>query len=386
MASGLELGLVAPNVVRHDGQGRVMMELARALVQRGHRVIVYSSGIAEELLELEGLDWRKIRLPPGPALTSLLTFVAKATRALDVSHDLVCVMGASAFPRVPYVFYGCFAHIGWRKAFQGLRVPPNTYHRVNAWINERLEKRCASGAGGLIAMSESVAGDLGYLFADPATMTVVPGGVDLDEFPEVTPELRTQSRKTLGVDQDSFVIAFVGEYATKRKGLGRLIRALAVAQDRHEVLLVQGPGPVDRTRRQLQRAGIFDRVRMLEPHRPASATFAAADVLAVPSLYEPFSLVALEGAAVGLPVIISRSAGATAYLESGGGAVAIDDSDVGSLRSALDRLKASPAESVAMGRAARAVASKLSWPVVSQQGAEALEIQAAKVSATGRKP
>lgn len=383
MVFGLNLGLVAPNVVRHDGQGRVMMELARALTQRGHRVTVYSSGIAEELPNLAGLEWRRISLAKGPALTAVLAFVAKATRALDKSHDLVCVMGASAFPRIPYVFYGCFAHIGWRKASRRLGILPSRYHLANAWINERLERRCASGARRLVAMSEGVAQDLVHLFED--RVTVVPGGVDLEEFPEVTPERRIQGRRVLNVDQKAFVIAFVGEYATTRKGLARLMGAAEVSGDRNEVLLVQGPGPVERTRRQFARAGILDRVRMLEPHRPTSVTFAAADVVAVPSLYEPFSLVALEGAASGLPVVISRSAGAAHYLEDGGGAIAIDDADVESLRSALDRLKASPSEAAAMGRAARRVAARLSWPAVSRQGAEALEKEAAEVAGAKRR-
>ena len=53
------------------------------------------------------------------------------------------------------------------------------------------------------------------------------------------------------------------------------------------------------------------------PERELHALMAAADALVVPSIYEPFGLVALEGAALGAPLVVARSGGLVEFVEDG---------------------------------------------------------------------
>jgi hypothetical protein len=125
----LDVALVAPNVVRADGQGQAMLELARALAARGHRVTVY----AHRLDAHAGprVSHRRIPDVPGPRLVADLVFFALATLALRrSSHDVTCVMGPCAAPPAPFVYYAQFSHAGWRRTWaDGSR--PAAYHRAH---------------------------------------------------------------------------------------------------------------------------------------------------------------------------------------------------------------------------------------------------------------
>ena len=55
------------------------------------------------------------------------------------------------------------------------------------------------------------------------------------------------------------------------------------------------------------------------------ADYAAADALVLPSFYDPFGLVVLEAAACGLPVVTSRSTGASELLSDGLDGYVLDD-------------------------------------------------------------
>jgi glycosyltransferase involved in cell wall biosynthesis len=67
--------------------------------------------------------------------------------------------------------------------------------------------------------------------------------------------------------------------------------------------------------------------------------YAAADVLALVSTYEPFGVTVREGAATGLPVICSERAGAAGDVAvDGENAVVVDPLDLAAVREALAAL------------------------------------------------
>lgn len=76
------------------------------------------------------------------------------------------------------------------------------------------------------------------------------------------------------------------------------------------------------------------------PEAQLRALVAAADVAIVPSIYEPFGIVALEAASVGTPVVAARSGGLIEFLNDdahGWGFTAGDSADLASsVRAALD--------------------------------------------------
>jgi glycogen(starch) synthase len=90
--------------------------------------------------------------------------------------------------------------------------------------------------------------------------------------------------------------------------------------------------------------------------------YAAADILAVPSRYEPFGIVILEGMLHGLAIVAANVDGPAEILEHGRTGLLFPPRDIKALSSALQRLLKNPDERNALGRAAaRQVRSKWLW-------------------------
>lgn len=363
----LEIGLVAENIVRRDGQGRVMLEIARTLAGRGHTVTAYCAALAPEVRDR--VNWVRIHGGRGPQLLKDPRFKAAVATALrSRAHDVVCTMGACAVPsEVPVAYYAAFTHCGWRSSWHEIGYKPPLHHRWQQALAARREARAVGAARSLMAISSRIADELRPLIKPEVPVTVVPGGVDSDEFSASTPAAKDAARADFGIENGAFVIALIGEYATGRKGLAQLAQAVELSKDRNETILVLGDGP-ESIRKELGVTAVFP-----DPQVPVPQVFAAADVVTVPSLYEPFSLVALEAAAAGIPLILSSRAGASGVLGPAGAAVIVDPFDAAAFRAAIDGIKRDADGAREMAAKARKVAESLSWESVGEQAAAVIE-------------
>lgn len=134
----------------------------------------------------------------------------------------------------------------------------------------------------------------------------IPPGVDLGLF---RPRARQSVREALHVDQASTVILFVGRLIPI-KNLQLLIDAFAkaVSANRRLQLVLIGEGTERGALEQSALShGIKDSVVFLGQVEGKSLAkwYSASDIFVIPSLYESFSIVALEAMASGLPVIAS---------------------------------------------------------------------------------
>jgi len=248
-------------------------------------------------------------------------------------------------------------------------------HRVHTRLATALESAVMGRADRLLAPSRSLANDVDP-DRDDDRIVLVPNGVDLDELAGIDAAERAAARAALGVPADAFVVAFLGEHHTPRKGLGPLLDAIArTSVGVHLVVAGRGPDLDDR----LRALGIETRVHTVGFQRPRTV-LAASDAAAVPSWYEPFSLVAVEAAAAGLPVVITAAAGAAAYLD--GGAIVLDAPDAAELAAAIDRLAADADAARAIGAAARTAVEQLDWASVAARASDVIE----DVAASRRRP
>ena len=91
--------------------------------------------------------------------------------------------------------------------------------------------------------------------------------------------------------------------------------------------------------------------------------YRAADVLVVPSWYEPFGMVVLEGMLHGLPILATEVGGPASILEHGCTGLLVPPRDAGALAAALLRLVESPDLRRRLGAAAAAeVRRRWLWP------------------------
>jgi glycogen(starch) synthase len=97
----------------------------------------------------------------------------------------------------------------------------------------------------------------------------------------------------------------------------------------------------------------------------------AADAVVVPSLYEPFGIVALEAAASRVPLVVSEVGGLSDLVREHVATAAFAAGDVAGLVAAVDGVLADPAAATrAAARAARLIARDYTWAAVAARTAE----------------
>lgn len=158
------------------------------------------------------------------------------------------------------------------------------------------------------------------------------------------------------------VVLFLGR-VTSQKGPDVLLEAarLVVLRRPRVKFLVAGDG--DLYRPVVERAaalGLARHVAFTGFLRAADVerAYAAADLFVLPSVAEPFGLTALEAAARGVPVILTRQSGAAEVLS---GALTVDGWDVEGLADAILTLLADPARRQALADRVRREARALLW-------------------------
>jgi glycosyltransferase involved in cell wall biosynthesis len=117
------------------------------------------------------------------------------------------------------------------------------------------------------------------------------------------------TRLAWGVPKDAFIALFVGKLVEWKRP-GDLMRAAAIVPDTWVVFA--GDGVLrDRLTELAASLGISERVRLLGfmNQTELPAVYRAADVLVLPSVFEPFGLVVNEAFACGIPAIASDACG-----------------------------------------------------------------------------
>lgn len=200
---------------------------------------------------------------------------------------------------------------GWLKqrvalAIEARALAPSTYLRV-------------------VTNSEMVKRDVGARHAVPAEkIDVIYNGVDLERFhPDRHRDRAAELRHACNLAPGDFVILFLGS-GYGRKGLDLLLDAFArlLRQAPRTRLLVVGydsaqPAYEDKA----AQLGIAEHMRFLGGRRDAEVCYAAADVYALPTLYDPFANSTLEALATGLPVITTTANGGHEILDGETGSV-----------------------------------------------------------------
>jgi glycosyltransferase involved in cell wall biosynthesis len=147
-------------------------------------------------------------------------------------------------------------------------------------------------------------------------------------------------RAVLATPRDAPLILVMSRLHEK-KGIDTILRAVAECPGIYLWLAGEGPERVqyEALSRQLR---IDDRVRFLGWRTDRAALYNAADIVALPSRFEPFGAVIPEAWSVGKPLIATRAAGAAAYVtdEFDGLLCPIDNPPA--LASAIRRLLADP--------------------------------------------
>ena len=162
----------------------------------------------------------------------------------------------------------------------------------------------AQSAAAIVTVSQSLKDGLAALNVDPAKITVLRNGVDLDRF---APRDRRAIRTKLALHGPVWLAA---GNLVKLKGVDIVVQALA--QVPGASLLIAGDGPEEHElRRLVERLGLRARVRFLGavPHSELCSYYNAADALMLASSREGMPNVVLESLACGTPVVATPVGG-----------------------------------------------------------------------------
>jgi glycosyltransferase involved in cell wall biosynthesis len=193
---------------------------------------------------------------------------------------------------------------------------------------------------GVAAVSRALEGTL-RRWVRAAPVAFVPNG--LAAVPPLSPEERARARAALAIAPEAYCIAVVGRLSLE-KGHRVLFEALRLLQSARDpaaqrrgapVLLIAGDGPLNDELRAAARG--LD-ARFLGYLDDARAVFAAADVVALPSLTEGLPLAALEALSLGRCLLASAVGELPELLADGAGAL-VPPGDAAALSEALATLE-----------------------------------------------
>ncbi len=210
-------------------------------------------------------------------------------------------------------------------------------------------------------------GILGAFGIAPGRVAVVPNGVDPDLFRPLPDTSRVPGRLVTTASAD-----------VPLKGLPVLVEALAKVRterpDAH-VVVVGRRGPDDGpTRRAVERFGIADAIEFRGgiDTEDLVELYATAEAAVVPSLYEGFSLPAIEAMACGVP-LVTTDGGALPEVAGQDGETALiaPAGDAGALAGAVKRLLGDESLRERIGRAGRdRVLRRFTWETAARSTVE----------------
>jgi len=191
-------------------------------------------------------------------------------------------------------------HQGW------VNDHPQSYiHGVERWITNRSQRVIACSA----YMREQIADIFGVA---EGRITVIPNGIDPLDLPQPDPAELARLRKSFAAPEERLVL-LIGRLVYE-KGFQLALEAMpkVIEAAPGTRFLVAGSGThEEELKRQAEDLGLMEHGTFLGwiGDDVLHTLYAIADLTVVPSIYEPFGLVALEAMASGCPCIVADTGG-----------------------------------------------------------------------------
>ncbi|THF69517.1 glycosyltransferase [Deinococcus sp. Arct2-2] len=241
----------------------------------------------------------------------------------------------------------------------GLRLETTTgIKRRILTLAERIAMACAHR---VVCVSPSLRGQILQLRLVPAHKTIVLGagsanGISIPNLPDFLHQTLAL-REKFTLSSNTPVVGFVGRF-TRDKGIAELMAAFRTLKEHHpesKLLLVgdyeEGDPIPPALRNEIdQEEGVIKAgfVKDVTPYYPLMT------ILALPTYREGFPTVALEAAALGVPLVTTTATGARDAVRDGRTGWLVPVGDAAALAHALSEALADPKEAIRRGAAGRA--------------------------------
>ena len=361
------LTLVSSDVAPVGGMERVAFELCTHLLRRGWALTVIARSCA--IPAQDRLRFIRLRSPSRPVSVALLSDFVLGSVAVARNRTGILQTVNPIVPNRVDVIHAQFCESAFRSSGISRASRPTVPYRLNSWLAARIalatERLCYrhNRVRRVVCVSGGLRQDTARWYPEVRDrLAIIPNGVDLATFAP-SQEQRRRVRERLGLTDSELVALFVGG-DWHRKGLRHAIEALADADG--WTLLVVGSGVRREFDPQIAARGLEERVLFVGRQVDPGPYYQAADALVAPSYFEGFSLVMLEAAASGLPLIVPRMNGTAELVEDGvnGWFTHRDGSAIGER---LRTLRDDPALRTVISAAARRSAQPFDWERVTDR-------------------
>ncbi|MBQ0905358.1 glycosyltransferase family 4 protein [Micromonospora sp. U21] len=368
------------------GLGRHVHALSVALAAAGHDVTVVTRHADGAPLEEYADGVRILRAPEDPvtfplATNTLLawtmafnhTLTRTALRATEagtydvihahdwlVAHTAMTLRDHLDIPLISTIHATeAGRHQGWLPEEMN-----RTIHGVEHWLSNESTR--------VITCSAYMREQVTALFDLPTSQVdVVPNGVD-DRAWRARPRAVASARARFAAGGP--LVGYAGRLVYE-KGVQHLVHAVPRLRERHPGLrvVIAGDGPYRaELEEQARRLALCSTVRFTGflDTTQLPAVLGATDATVVPSLYEPFGMVALEAAAAGAPLAVARTGGLAEIVETGVTGVTFPHSDPDALAGAVGQLLGDEVFARRVARRARTmVGERYGWATIADRTA-----------------
>lgn len=208
------------------------------------------------------------------------------------------------------------------------------------WLTERVESQYLNSMDGFVFNSQETQRIVNSMLARPRPSVVAPPGGD-----RFKPKITEKKIRSRALQPGSLRVLFLGNL-TRNKAAHLLIEAAAMLERESVFLTFAGrldvePDYAEYLERLSAGLGTQDCLFFADhlEGKLLQATMQTSQILAVPSAYEGFGIVYLEGMGYGLPAIATRGAGAKEIIQNGKNGFLIPVGDAERLAKILRRLQ-----------------------------------------------
>jgi glycosyltransferase involved in cell wall biosynthesis len=325
-----------------------IVTLVKGCTDRGHEVSIVCGKVGDRS-KLEGVKFCKLKRIEflGVKINEVLycleafLFLLINWRRFDLfqfdSYQFRYLFLAFVFKSLTkrHVIYATHAHHLWDLEYEQMSLARRFNIKLRAFCKRRMDKIITPSA----KIRENI---IKYAKGEPSKIKAIHRAIDTDLF---HPRYGKGARHTLGLDDDDFVILFVGRLVDE-KGVEYLLRAAPIVKkevDRAKFVLVGGGWTgVDIIPQGwlvlCKELNIEDDVIFTGTvsYEMLAQIYSSADIFALPTMMEAFCLAVFEAAASGLPVVCTDCADIPLLISECG--IVVEKRDEVDLANAIIRL------------------------------------------------
>jgi glycosyltransferase involved in cell wall biosynthesis len=231
-------------------------------------------------------------------------------------------------------------------------------------------KKTLGTAQKIISVSSIVAQEFKEIGISKEKIAIVPNGININEFKNMPQE--KQFKERLNIKQNEKIILTIGRLE-KIKGFQYLIKALPsiLKEVGPTKLIIAGPefNYGTQLKKLAEEADVKDHVIFYGPinGKEKIEAFTAADIIAIPSLYEGFSILLLEAMAAGKPLVATKTGAALEIIQDGKNGFLTKPGDTNDLSEKIINLLNDHQLSSSMSQFSRNTAKIFDWTIIAKQ-------------------